>query len=397
MLRKIISVMLLISLMFSLGTIAFAEDIAEPAEEPTATPSKAPVAASVRITFSAGGGKPLPAAQTLSVGENVAEPAEDPVREGYRFTGWYTDSKKTVPYNFGTPVVNRVTLYAGWVKLPTLTFVTSGGKPTPKRAYIIPGQTTVDLPEVTRTGYEFTNWYTDSRKTQVYTSGVGADSGLKLYAGWKKLPAVTFNVKGGKPLPAKQSLGFGDRVLKPEDPVKKGAIFKGWYVDSKCTVQYDFSDKVDGNLKLYARFDVLPVVSFSVSTATPKPASVSINPGDTVEPPRGLTRLNYTFAGWYTSARFTEEFDFAKPIETKTVIYARWERNPVVSFNTKGKTAPPPKVTVPFGETVEPPVTGIPEGYTLEGWYTESTMKNKFDFSSKVTEKLTLYANWVKA
>jgi uncharacterized repeat protein (TIGR02543 family) len=32
----------------------------------------------------------------------------------------------------------------------------------------------------------------------------------------------------------------------------------------------------------------------------------------------------------------------------------------------------------------------------LEGWYTDSACRNRFDFSTPVTERLTLYANWVK-
>ncbi|GHV32193.1 hypothetical protein FACS18949_02370 [Clostridia bacterium] len=396
MLRKLVPALLLIGLLFSFGVSALAVDIEEVTPPPTPSPSIKPSVATVRVTFSAGGGKPLPASQTLSVGETITEPAS-PERAGYTFTGWYADSKKSVRFNFGTTVVNRMTLYAGWEKLPTVTFVAGGGKPAPKRDYILPGQTAVTLPLVTRAGYAFTEWYTDSKKTQIYNGGVGTDSGIKLYAGWKKLPAVTFNAKGGKPLPAKQSLNFGDLVTKPDEPVKKGSLFKGWYADAKFTVEFDFeTTRVESSMKLYARFETLPVVTFSVSAATTKPEKLSVLPGSTIEPPAEITRPNYSFGGWYTSSRFTEEFDFSKPIFGKTTVYAKWIRNPVVTFMARGKTANPPKLTIVAGETIQPPVTGEPAGYTLEGWYTELTCRNKFDFSKPITEKLTLYANWVK-
>jgi uncharacterized repeat protein (TIGR02543 family) len=39
-----------------------------------------------------------------------------PVREGYIFTGWYTDEACTTAYDFMTPVVEDTTLYAGWAR-----------------------------------------------------------------------------------------------------------------------------------------------------------------------------------------------------------------------------------------------------------------------------------------
>ncbi len=34
------------------------------------------------------------------------------------------------------------------------------------------------------------------------------------------------------------------------------------------------------------------------------------------------------------------------------------------------------------------------EGYNIDGWYTDAACQNKFDFSTKVTSNLTLYAGW---
>ena len=51
--------------------------------------------------------------QMLSNGEKAAEPTV-PVKEGYIFTGWYTDKECTTLYDFSAPVTADITLYVGW-------------------------------------------------------------------------------------------------------------------------------------------------------------------------------------------------------------------------------------------------------------------------------------------
>lgn len=48
-------------------------------------------------------------------GKSIAEPAA-PVREGYVFTGWYTEAACENAWNFSKAVDEDMTLYAGWVK-----------------------------------------------------------------------------------------------------------------------------------------------------------------------------------------------------------------------------------------------------------------------------------------
>lgn len=56
---------------------------------------------------------------TLAYGAEVPLPAiPEGYREGYRFTGWFTDEGLTVPAEGGISVTGGLTLYAGWEKLP---------------------------------------------------------------------------------------------------------------------------------------------------------------------------------------------------------------------------------------------------------------------------------------
>lgn len=64
------------------------------------------------VKFDTGGGSVLPP-QTVRRGQALSAPGT-PLREGYRFTGWYTDQALTQPWDISTPVTANMTLYAGW-------------------------------------------------------------------------------------------------------------------------------------------------------------------------------------------------------------------------------------------------------------------------------------------
>jgi uncharacterized repeat protein (TIGR02543 family) len=64
------------------------------------------------VGFITNGGSAV-ASESLAAGSKLAKPI-DPTREGYTFTGWYTDVACSAPYDFSTKVTKNLTLYAGW-------------------------------------------------------------------------------------------------------------------------------------------------------------------------------------------------------------------------------------------------------------------------------------------
>ena len=63
-----------------------------------------------------------------------------------------------------------------------------------------------------------------------------------------------------------------------------------------------------------------------------------------------------------------------------------------VKFNTNGGTEVG-SISVNNGRTIDAPVTTRP-GYTFKGWYTDNKFTTPFDFSTKITKNITLYACW---
>ena len=68
---------------------------------------------------------------------------------------------------------------------------------------------------------------------------------------------VIFDSCGGSSV-ATQSVGWYTAAERPEDPVKSGFDFTGWYTDQKCGNAYDFDVAVKSDLTLYAGWEETP-------------------------------------------------------------------------------------------------------------------------------------------
>lgn len=67
------------------------------------------------VSFDTNGGSHIESVKVMH--SETLELKEDPVKEGYVFTGWYTDRDCTESFNIKTDTVTAsMTLYAGWKK-----------------------------------------------------------------------------------------------------------------------------------------------------------------------------------------------------------------------------------------------------------------------------------------
>ena len=127
----------------------------------------------------------------ISEVKHYALPAA-PEKDGYRFTGWYTDEACTQRYT-GETVTDDITLYAGYEKsVFTVTLNTDGETETLTVNY---GET-ASLPDKTKTGYNFLGWYDESG---VKYDGQAVTSDLSLTAKFDvKMLKVRFFVDGAE-------------------------------------------------------------------------------------------------------------------------------------------------------------------------------------------------------
>lgn len=73
---------------------------------------------------------------------------------------------------------------------------------------------------------------------------------------------VTFNMNGHGTAPTSQTINYGGKVTKPNDPSAAGYTFGGWYKEATCTNAWNFSsDTVTANTTLYAKWTNLPAIA----------------------------------------------------------------------------------------------------------------------------------------
>ena len=85
---------------------------------------------------------------------------------------------------------------------------------------------------------------------------------------------VLFN-DGSTTLSVQTDLSSGDKLTKPETPVKDGYTFAGWYKDSACTQAWDFETGISGDMTLYAKWTAAGSSGETEATATPTATAVT--------------------------------------------------------------------------------------------------------------------------
>ncbi|WP_022760613.1 InlB B-repeat-containing protein [Butyrivibrio sp. AD3002] len=202
------------------------------------------------ITYASLGGSEVEAI-TADYDAEIVAPEIVPEKEGFTFTGWFTDEACENEFSFGKMPANDLIIFAGWVPNNyTVTVDTNGGNEI--GAFDVTYGQAISVAEPIREGYTFRGWFVDrDLSTAADLSSMPAYN-LVLFAGWEKNNyTFEYDSMGGSPVEA-QIVAFGENVIVPEKPVKEGYVFTGWYIDQECTALYPFGTMPAGNVKVYA-------------------------------------------------------------------------------------------------------------------------------------------------
>ena len=83
--------------------------------------------------------------------------------------------------------------------------------------------------------------------------------------------------------------------------------------------------------------------------------------------------------------------------KTVTLVPAAPAATYTVTFDANGHGTAPAAQTVEDGKPAAKPADPTESGWTFGGWYKEAACTNAFDFTTPITADITLYAKWTKA
>ena len=346
----------------------------------------------VTVTFDTLGGTAV-APQTLDAGMTLL-PYTAPVKAGFVFTGWFLDEELETAFNEEAPVMESLTLYAGYeVASYAVTFNTDGGSAI--EPLFVDHGLTVNLPQnPTKEGYTFEGWYTNVGLTEAFDPQTEVTQALTLYAKWTlNMYVVTFDSNEGTAVQV-QEVNHGHVALLPAAPTKVGYTFDGWYSDEALTLAFDFDTLITANITLYAKWtlNTYEVTFDSNEGSLVNPQTV--NHGDKATEPQDPIKVGYTFDAWYTDEALTVAFDFDTPIIQALTLYAKYTLNSYqVTFDANEGSLVNPQ-TVNHGEKVTKPADPTKDGFDFVNWYSDMDLTVLYDFDTPVTQVITLYAKW---
>ncbi|MCU0105516.1 DUF4886 domain-containing protein [Acholeplasma vituli] len=180
----------------------------------------------------------------------------------------------------------------------------------------------------TRDGYTFAGWFKESSLTTPWQFASDKVTGnIKLYAKWTPIPGkflVVFDSDFGTPYEP-VLVTAGSVLTEPETPVKEGYIFDGWYTDLSYTTEWDFTDVVNNNLTLYAKWNLIkPVVTFDTEGGS-EVDSIVASRGRTIARPEDPVKAGFVFAGWFMDEAYENLFNFETEVVMEDItLYAKW-------------------------------------------------------------------------
>ncbi|GEM_PF-2017765 len=242
-------------------------------------------------------------------------------------------------------------------------------------------------------GSNFNSWtYANGAQISTYRSYIiTSNSNENIYANFYQ--TITFyNGTGGVYASAK--LPYNSKVTLPNEPIRTGYKFAGWYKESECINPFDFNmETVTQNINLYAKWSInnYTVIFKNGETIL---NSITVDYNTKLNEPEQPTKEGSTFAGWYYS-ELNKIWDFNLNAVSKNVtLYAIWESNYIVIFNSQGGSAID-IVSAPASSLLIEPSQPTRENNTFLGWYKESQCINEWNFDTNiVSNSMTLYAKW---
>lgn len=293
-------------------------------------------------------------------------------------------------------------------KARTVKFDTHGGSVVKPQA-VTTGDRVMRPSDPSMSHAGFGGWYTDADLKMPYDFSAPVTADMTLHAKWNPWTYAVKIDKNDGSAATSQTVQYGAKVAKPDDPIREGYEFTGWeqrvvveYTGGTYNywVDYNFDSPVTCGFVLRAKWKKRGdcAVSFNSNGGSAVDAQ-SIAYGGKAARPADPVMGDKRFAGWFSDADLTKSYDFETPVTDVLTLYAKWEAAQaglhLVAFDSNGGTSVG-AVSVSNGQVTPAPPEPTREGYTFDGWYASSSLDGSpFDFdSTPITGDMMLHAKW---
>lgn len=368
-------------------------------------------------------------AVTKHYGEQYTLPSVS--RTGYQFSKWEkTSGEGTLSGGVFTFGEGNALITAIWTaNIYYIAYDSNGGTGSMTRSqftYDVSGSLRANA--FTRTGYQFSEWNTQSNgqgttymdRGAIYNLTSQNNASITLYAIWTSIKyTVIYDGAGGI---IQATAGFTGATGKSTSSVVytygttfgtlptvtlTGYDFVGWVDESDKAVSS--SDTVTGNITIRAKFkaktftltlDALNGVMTNVAgwtyTSGNKKATKTIAYDDLIGELPVPTLAGSTFSGWFTSASLGDQYTAMMPykvVGNLTLVPHYSADFYVVSFDGDGGVVSVSQMTVQYNSTIGVLPTVTRQGYRFVNWYDIAT-GTAFTATTRIVSNMSIKARW---
>ena len=288
------------------------------------------------------------------------------------------DANGNITYtNFATVIVRNAY---------TITFDSQGGENV-RTILVRQGNVIPKLEEAERFGYTFAGWCTDSDTSKSFAESIMPAHNIKLYAKWEpEIYSVHFEVNGGEEI-TDVLYAYDTKLSPPEEPVREGYSFAGWYSDPELTKEYHFATMPAEDIIIYAKWEVRDYTIHFDSNGGSDVPDITQAYGTELTEPDMPSKKGYLFTGWYIDDACTLLYELDTMPAGDMTLYAGWkaEEYTVKWIDHDGKVIKEEKV--PYGENGTKPPDPKRSGYAFTGWSAKA---------EKIDADLTIKAEYEK-
>lgn len=324
-------------------------------------------------------------------------------RAGYTFAGWFTEAEGGKEIKAGDAVDTEIkTLYAHWTaNTYTVCFDGNGGTDADDRNVTF-GAVYGELPGSSRTGYDFSGWFTAAEGgTEVKAGDTVTTAGNHtLYAHWAaKTYTVTFDPDGGDATDA-ITVTYDGKYTGLTDATRTGYTFAGWFTapEGGTKVKTDDTVTTAGDHTLYAHWTAKTYTVTLNANGGDAMDAITVTYDDKYTALTDAARTGYTFVGWFTAKDGGDEVKSTDTVTTAGdhTLYACWTaKTYTLTLDANGGEAME-AITVTYDGKYSALTDAMRAGYDFAGWFTAKEGGTEVKATDTVTTASdhTLYAHW---